>query len=94
MCETVLSQSHLSPFGMHLQPVFWEQDHSLSLFPSPHSLILADRCQPFNTQVEGCSCFNPHSFPVDFSFEIISPLYNHKVETHKLPDLSNDNSTE
>ncbi len=87
MSETILSQSHLSPFALHVQPVFWDQDKSLSLFPSPHSLILSDRCQPFQTQVAGCSCFNPHSFPVNFSFEILSPLAGNKVELHKLPDL-------
>ncbi|KAF0975023.1 hypothetical protein FDP41_005776 [Naegleria fowleri] len=93
--EIVLSQSHLTPFALHVQPIFWAQDHSLNLFPSPHSLILSDRCQPFKTNVGGCLCFNPPSFPVDFSFEIFSPLsYNEQgipfAETHTLPNLSED----
>ncbi|OMH85263.1 DNA polymerase epsilon subunit 2 [Zancudomyces culisetae] len=33
--KTIISQSHLSPFPLRVEPVLWEYDHSLRLYPNP-----------------------------------------------------------
>jgi hypothetical protein len=38
----MLSQSHLSPFPLSVQPVLWEFDGALRLFPQPDLLVIGD----------------------------------------------------
>jgi hypothetical protein len=40
-CHTLLSQCHLAPLPLSVQPVHWELDASLSLFPQPDVLVTA-----------------------------------------------------
>lgn len=40
MCHTALSQRHLAPFPLAVQPVHWEYDGMLFLFPQPHALVM------------------------------------------------------
>jgi DNA polymerase epsilon subunit 2 len=35
LVKTLLDQSHLCPLPLHIQPVYWNFDHHLSLFPAP-----------------------------------------------------------
>jgi DNA polymerase epsilon subunit 2 len=58
---TLLPQSTLSPFPLSTRPVHWDYASSaLSLYPLPHTLILADpEMEAFAVTFEGCHCVNP-----------------------------------
>ena len=56
---TLLQQSHLCPLPLQLQPIYWQYDHALHLYPLPHAVVVADsspQCEYFH---EGCKVFNP-----------------------------------
>ena len=60
LVHTVLSQSHLSPFPLHRRPVHWAFGSSLSLYPLPSVLVLADvEAPPFSLVYCGCTVINP-----------------------------------
>ena len=52
----MLSQSHLSPFPMPVQPVHWELDGALSLFPQPDLLVIAEPGPVQDVTVAGVRC--------------------------------------
>ena len=57
---SILPQSHLSPFPIATRPVHWDYASALSLYPLPHTLVLADaEAPPFVVKYEGCSVINP-----------------------------------
>lgn len=57
---SILPQSTLSPFPLGVRPVHWDYASSLSLYPLPHTLILADaEAAPFAMTYEGCHVINP-----------------------------------
>jgi DNA polymerase epsilon subunit 2 len=58
---SVLPQSTLSPFPLATRPVHWDHGPSaLSLYPLPHTLVLADPEMPqFTLTYEGCHVVNP-----------------------------------
>lgn len=57
---TLLPQSTLSPFSLTTRPVHWDFAGSLSLYPMPHALIIADaEAAPFAMTFEGCHVLNP-----------------------------------
>lgn len=57
---SLLPQSHLSPFPISTRPVHWDYGSSLSLYPLPHTLVLADAEAPaFAVTFEGCHIINP-----------------------------------
>lgn len=60
--RTILSQSHLSPFPLSARPLHWDFAHSLTLYPLPTSLVLADADAPaFVVKYFGCTVMNPGS---------------------------------
>ncbi len=60
LVKTVLDQGHLSPFPLSTRPVFWDYASSLSLYPLPTALVLADAEAPaFAVKYEGCLVMNP-----------------------------------
>ncbi|EXJ82688.1 hypothetical protein A1O3_06502 [Capronia epimyces CBS 606.96] len=60
LIKTVLDQSHLAPFAHSIRPVFWDHASSLSLYPLPTALVLADSETPtFAITYEGCLVMNP-----------------------------------
>lgn len=60
LIKTVLDQSHLTPFAHSIRPVFWDHASSLSLYPLPTALVLADAEMPsFAISYEGCHVMNP-----------------------------------
>ena len=72
--KTCLNQSTLSPFNLSNQPVLWDSDHSLSLYPIPDVLITAERQNSFEFVYEDCKCGNPGSFPsAEGSFLLYNP---------------------
>lgn len=57
---SLLPQSHLSPFPLGTRPVHWDYGSALSLYPLPHTLVLADaEMAPFALTFEGCHVLNP-----------------------------------
>lgn len=62
LVSSLCDQAYLSPLPAHVQPVLWEHDHALRLFPLPDALILADRSARFTVKYEGCRVFNPGPF--------------------------------
>ncbi|GAB7366354.1 hypothetical protein MBLNU230_g8154t1 [Neophaeotheca triangularis] len=57
---SLLPQSTLSPFPLSLRPMHWDYATSLSLYPLPHTLVLADAgSAAFALTFEGCHVVNP-----------------------------------
>lgn len=72
--KSCLDQSSLSPFSLSNQTVLWDSDHSLSLYPIPDALVVAERQNGYEFAYEECKCANPGSFPsVEGSFLLYSP---------------------
>lgn len=60
LTRTILSQSHLSPFPMSVRPMHWDYAHTLSLYPVPTALVVADTGSPaFVVKYCGCTVMNP-----------------------------------
>ncbi|CAI6003481.1 unnamed protein product [Closterium sp. NIES-65] len=73
VATTVVHQAHLSPLPLAAQPVFWDYDFTLHLFPAPHVLILADSSGQSSAVVNGITCINPGSFSLDGTFTAYYP---------------------
>ena len=72
--KTCLNQSTLSPFNLSNQTVLWDSDHSISLYPIPDALIVAERQTSFEFSHENCKCANSGSFPsAEGSFLLYNP---------------------
>jgi DNA polymerase epsilon subunit 2 len=66
LTRTILSQSHLSPFPLSVRPLHWDYAHTLSLYPLPNALVVADTDAPaFVVKYCGCTVMNPG--PIDES---------------------------
>jgi DNA polymerase epsilon subunit 2 len=66
LTRTILSQSHLSPFPLGTRPLHWDYAHTLSLYPLPTALVVADSSAPsFVVKYCGCTVMNPG--PIDES---------------------------
>eukprot|EP00850_Spirogloea_muscicola_P010866 SM000065S20215 [mRNA] locus=s65:288301:292052:- [translate_table: standard] len=73
LVATVLQQGHLCPLPLSTQPVFWDFDHALRLYPAPHTLVLADRAGQQQFTCDGIVTFNPGSFANDGTFVAYRP---------------------
>ncbi|KAI0272768.1 DNA polymerase epsilon subunit B [Gloeopeniophorella convolvens] len=62
LVQSILDQSHLSPFTTHIQPVLAEHDHTMRLYPLPTCVVLADKYDSYRMTYEGCHVFNPGRF--------------------------------
>ncbi|KAI8349192.1 DNA polymerase alpha/epsilon subunit B-domain-containing protein [Choanephora cucurbitarum] len=72
--RSIVDQAHLSPLPLSVKPVSWAFDNSLRLFPLPHALIVADKCENYGITYEGTHCVNPGSFPnSDFTWSNYYP---------------------
>eukprot|EP00002_Diphylleia_rotans_P027978 TRINITY_DN5634_c0_g1_i4.p1 TRINITY_DN5634_c0_g1~~TRINITY_DN5634_c0_g1_i4.p1 ORF type:complete len:326 (-),score=44.20 TRINITY_DN5634_c0_g1_i4:3-980(-) len=74
LIKTVIDQAHLCPLPQHVRPVSWSYDHTLHLFPSPHTVVIGDKCDQYERMYEGTLCLNPGQFPIDFSFTVLAPI--------------------
>lgn len=70
---TMLHQNHLCPLPLTSQPINWNYDHSLSLYPTPDTIILADRAVQNVITYMGVTCSNPGSFANDGTFIAYRP---------------------
>jgi len=61
LCATLLQESHLCPLPLEYQPVVWELDHAMWLYPMPHGLVLADAEPAARSVFDTCAIVNPVS---------------------------------
>ncbi|GFR42611.1 hypothetical protein Agub_g3542, partial [Astrephomene gubernaculifera] len=82
---TLLQQSHLAPLPLLAQPVYWQHDSALGLYPLPDAVILADATAGPQEEFvhEGCRVLNPGSFPSGY-FAAYLPCVQ-QVEMSELP---------
>ncbi|KAG6401972.1 hypothetical protein SASPL_138840 [Salvia splendens] len=73
LVATIVHQSHLCPLPLSIQPISWNFDHSLHLYPTPQTIILGDRSEQKAFKYTGITCFNPGSFSNDFAFVAYRP---------------------
>ncbi|CAO2832352.1 unnamed protein product [Amaranthus hypochondriacus] len=79
LVATLVHQSHLCPLPLTIQPISWNHDHCLHLYPTPHTIILGDRSEQKVFKYGGVTCFNPGSFASEHTFAAYRPC-NHEVE--------------
>ncbi|XP_021291975.1 DNA polymerase epsilon subunit B isoform X2 [Herrania umbratica] len=73
LVATITHQSHLCPLPLFVQPIIWNYDHCLHLYPTPHTIILGDRSEQKAFKYTGITCFNPGSFSDDSTFVAYRP---------------------
>ena len=69
MCD----QGHLCPLPLNTQPIYWNYDQALAVYPLPHAMILADSIDNYSWKYENTQTFNPSSFSKDYSFVVYKP---------------------
>eukprot|EP00892_Ulva_mutabilis_P006322 jgi/Ulvmu1/4061/UM019_0039.1 len=60
-CHTALSQRHLAPLPQTVQPVHWEYDGTLAIFPQPHALVMPLSGLMYSMDMHGVRCICPGS---------------------------------
>ncbi|WMV21052.1 hypothetical protein MTR67_014437 [Solanum verrucosum] len=83
LVATVIHQSHLCPIPLTVQPIIWNYDHGLHLYPTPHTIVLGDKSEQKAFRYTGVTCFNPGSFSNDGTFVAYRPC-NQEVELSAL----------
>ncbi|KAK1421047.1 hypothetical protein QVD17_23104 [Tagetes erecta] len=83
LVATITHQSHLCPLPLSLQPISWNYDHCLHLYPTPHTIVLGDQSEQKAFRYTGITCFNPGSFSRDYTFVVYRPC-NQEVELSAL----------
>jgi len=74
LVKTVLDQAHLVPLPHICQPVYWDFDHALRLYPPPTCVIMGDSHEYYNYKYEqDVRVVNPGEFSADFSFMAYHP---------------------
>ncbi|XP_021892680.1 DNA polymerase epsilon subunit B isoform X2 [Carica papaya] len=59
LVATLTHQSHLCPLPLMVQPIIWNYDHSLHLYPTPNTIVLGDKSEQKAFKYTGITCFNP-----------------------------------
>ncbi|XP_055841789.1 DNA polymerase epsilon subunit 2 [Episyrphus balteatus] len=84
--RTIICQGHLTPFGKYVNPIYWDYDTSMWLYPLPDLVVIGDTCQSFSTTQHGCTILNTGSFPKsNFSFKMYIPSTK-TIEDSEIPD--------
>ncbi|XP_078441110.1 DNA polymerase epsilon subunit B2 [Wolffia australiana] len=73
LVATITHQSHLCPLPLAVQPIIWNYDHCLRLYPNPHAIVLGDKSEQKSFKYSGITCFNPGPFSVDGTFAAYRP---------------------
>ncbi|KAK8550103.1 hypothetical protein V6N12_038834 [Hibiscus sabdariffa] len=73
LVATITHQSHLCPLPLFVQPIIWNYDHCLHLYPTPHTIVLGDKSEQKAFKYTGITCFNPGSFSDDSTFVAYRP---------------------
>nr|XP_027192285.1 DNA polymerase epsilon subunit B-like isoform X1 [Cicer arietinum]XP_027192286.1 DNA polymerase epsilon subunit B-like isoform X1 [Cicer arietinum] len=80
---TITHQSHLCPLPLTVQPIIWNYDHCLHLYPTRHTIVLGDRSPQKAFKYTGITCFNTGSFSEDSTFVAYRPC-SQEVELSSL----------
>lgn len=81
---TLLHQGHLCPAPLQGQPIYWELDHTLHLYPTPDVLVLGDDAPVNCSNHHGCVCMCPGSFSAKGTFMVYRPS-TQTAETSSIP---------
>ena len=73
LIKSVVDQANLCPLPPSARPIFWSHSHALWLFPTPHTIVLADKVDGFICKYGGSLGLNPGSFATDLSFQMYLP---------------------
>jgi DNA polymerase epsilon subunit 2 len=73
VAQTVCDQAHLSPMPLTKQPLVWNFDHALRLYPLPDVLVLGDVVEQVDDNYQGCHFVTPGSFADDGAFVCYLP---------------------
>lgn len=73
LVATITHQGHFCPLPLTVQPIIWNFDHCLHLYPTPHTIVLGDRSEQKAFKYTGITCFNPGSFSNDSTFVAYRP---------------------
>ena len=74
LAATLVQQAHLCPLPITQNPIYWEYDHALWLYPAPNGIFLGDRTgQQAVVNFEQTSLSNPGCFADDGSFLVYRP---------------------
>lgn len=73
LVATITHQSHLCPLPLNIQPIHWDYDHALYLYPTPHTIVLGDKSEQKSFKYTGITCFNPGPFSDDSTFVAYRP---------------------
>lgn len=73
VAKTVCDQAHLSPMALTKQPVAWNFDHALRLYPLPDVLLLADVVDNVEDDYQGCKFVTPGAFANNGTFLVYLP---------------------
>ncbi|KAG1656761.1 DNA polymerase epsilon subunit 2 [Nymphon striatum] len=88
LVRTILSQVHLSPVPLHAQPIYWEFDHALRIYPLPDLIIYADKIDPYSISMSGTQVMNPGSFSKsEFIFKVYLPS-SRTIEESQIKDVT------
>ncbi|XP_055915234.1 DNA polymerase epsilon subunit 2 [Eupeodes corollae] len=84
--RTLICQGHLTPFARFINPILWDYDTSMWLYPLPDLVVIGDSCQSFSITQHGCTILNTGSFPKSgFSFKMYIPATK-TIEDSEIPD--------
>ncbi|KYR03175.1 putative DNA polymerase epsilon subunit B [Tieghemostelium lacteum] len=87
---TIFSNSHLCNLPLDIRPVYWNYDHTLSLYPLPDVLVMGDKADSYIHQLEGTHCVSISSFSTNFSFIHYTPSDKNNNFSN-LSDVTMDN---
>ncbi|OVA10974.1 DNA polymerase alpha/epsilon [Macleaya cordata] len=73
LVATITHQSHLCPLPLTVQPIIWNYDHCLHLYPTPDTIVLGDKSEQKAFNYTGITCFNAGSFSNDSTFAAYRP---------------------
>ncbi|CEG41728.1 dna polymerase epsilon [Plasmopara halstedii] len=76
LAKTLIDQAHLCPMQLMVNPILWDFDSSLQLFPVPDILILGDSTEQFQLGYSSVGVFHPGRFHTDHSFVLYRPSTN------------------
>lgn len=76
LAKTVIDQAHLCPLPLMANPINWDFDSSLQLFPAPDVLILGDSTVQYQLGYSSIGVFHPGPFHADYSFVFYRPSTN------------------
>lgn len=63
LCQTLVTQAHLSPLPVYMTPIYWAFDHALHLYPLPDLIVICDKFKSITDTIADCTIINPVILP-------------------------------